>query len=74
MTISPMLRKIERPKFENRGGHGKNSPYLILPYLPDEECFFDSRHWTYGLLTEELPFSVTTRISDNNQQFLKVYV
>ena len=67
------IKHIERPEMVERDGFGKNSPYLILPYLPDEECFFDSRHWTYGLLSEELPFSVTTRINDNNQQFLKVY-
>jgi len=45
----------------------------MIPYLPDEECFFDSRHWTWGGIYEELPFSVTTRISANNQQFLKLY-
>jgi hypothetical protein len=41
----------------------------ILPYLPNETCFFDTRHWVCG--TDILPFSVTTRISSNNQQFLK---
>lgn len=47
-----------------------NSPYYMIPHLPDSELFFDSRHWTYG--TDILPFSLTTRISANNQQFLKV--
>ena len=49
-----------------------NSPYNMIPYLPDKELFFDSRHWTYGLADGILPFSLTTRISANNQQFLKV--
>lgn len=50
-----------------------NSPKAIIPYLPDEEGFFDSRHWTWGCADEPLTFSVTTRISANNQQFLKIY-
>lgn len=62
-----MIHRIERPDGLT------NSPKNIIPYLPDEECFFDSRHWTWGGCNEELPFSVTTRISANNQQFLKVY-
>jgi hypothetical protein len=37
-----------------------NSPYNMIPHLPDIELFFDSRHWTYG--TDILPFSLTTRI------------
>ena len=49
-----------------------NSPYNMIPHLPDKELFFDSRHWTYGLADSILPFSLTTRISANNQQFLKV--
>ena len=49
-----------------------NSPSNMIPYLPDKELFFDSRHWTYGLADGILPFSLTTRISANNQQFLKV--
>lgn len=61
------MRKIKRPEGLT------NSPYNILKYLPDEEGFFDSRHWVWGGVSEELPFSVTTRISANNQQFLKVY-
>ena len=68
------MRRVKRPKeIPNKGDNGKNNPLLTLPYLPDDECFFDSRHWTYGLLSEELPFAVTTRIDANNQQWLKVY-
>jgi len=61
------MRKIKRPSGLS------NSPFAILPYLPDEEGFFDSRHWTWGGVNEALPFSVTTRIAANNQQFLKLY-
>lgn len=49
-----------------------NSPYNMIPHLPDCELFFDSRHWTYGLVENILPFSLTSRISANNQQFLKI--
>lgn len=45
----------------------------ILPYLPEADCFFDSRHWVYGTTDEALPFAVTTRIAANNQQYLKIY-
>ena len=61
------MKRIRKPKGIS------NSPLNMIPYLPDEECFFDSRHWTWGGIYEELPFSVTTRISANNQQFLKLY-
>ena len=67
------MKKIRRPTGLARRGFGKNYPGHILPYLPDEDCFFDSRQWTYGLASEELPFAVTTRISANNQQWLKIY-
>lgn len=68
--------KIRRPEIESiLGGGRKNiSPYDILPYLPDEDCFFDSRHWVYDTTDGIFPFSVTTRIGANNQQYLKVYV
>lgn len=66
MMIALML-KIKRPAGLS------NNPLNILPYLPDEEGFFDSRQWTFGGINEALPFSVTTRISANNQQFLKVH-
>lgn len=62
-----MIHKIKKPKGIS------NSPYNMIPHFPDNECFFDSRHWTWGWVDEELPFSVTTRISANNQQFLKIY-
>lgn len=62
-----MIHKLKKPEGVT------NSPWNMIPFLPDEECFFDSRHWTWGGVDEELPFSVTTRISANNQQFLKVY-
>ena len=46
----------------------------ILPYLPDDECFFDTRTRVFCLLDDILPFSVTTRISANAQQYLKVRI
>lgn len=60
------IEHIEKPKGIS------NSPYHIIPYLPMGGVFFDSRHWTYGYTDNILPFSVTTRISANNQQFLKI--
>lgn len=65
--------KIKKPKtFHNVEqifrSHTLNE---ILPHLPDEDCFFDSRHWVYNTTEGVLPFSVTTRIDANNQQFLK---
>lgn len=67
------MNKIPRPtNFENVEqvfrSHTLNE---ILPYLPDEDCFFDSRHWVYNTTDGVLPFSVTTRLDANNQQFLK---
>lgn len=44
----------------------------IAPYLPRENCFFDSRHWVVGIGC--IPFSITTRIFDNHQQYLKRYM
>ena len=67
ITMIVLMLKIKRPAGLS------NNPLNILPYLPDEEGFFDSRHWTFGGIHEALPFSVTTRISANNQQFLKVH-
>lgn len=65
-------KKIQRPEVDSvLGGGRKNiSPFDIIPYLPDEDCFFDSRHWVFG--TDVLPFALTTRIAANNQQYLKV--
>lgn len=56
-----------------RGGqNGKKaiSPFDILPYLPEGDCFFDSRHWIVGI--DILPFALTTRIAANCQQYLKI--
>lgn len=66
------ILKLKCP-IKKKKGEGKkpSSPYDILPYLPDEDCFFDSRHWVVGI--DILPFAVTTRINANYQQFLKVY-
>ena len=49
-------------------------PIDILPYLPKQDCFFDSRHWVVGTTDDVLPFAVTTRIGANNQQYLKLTV
>ena len=67
------MKKIRRPHIESvLGGGRKNiSPHDIIPYLPDEGCFFDSRHWVYDTINGVLPFAVTTRIAANNQQYLK---
>ena len=65
------MKKIKRLEIKIIGD-GKNSPLNIIPYLPKQDCFFDSRHFVYALTDEELPFSVTTRISANNQQWLKL--
>jgi site-specific DNA-cytosine methylase len=69
--IKESRKKMQRPEVESvLGGGRKNiSPFDIIPYLPDEDCFFDSRHWVYG--TDVLPFALTTRIAANNQQYLK---
>ena len=45
----------------------------ILPYLPDESGFVDTRHWVWGGQNEEFPFALTTRINANEQQFLIEY-
>lgn len=73
MTFITDMNKIPKPtSFANVEqvfrSHTLNE---ILPYLPDEDCFFDSRHWVYNTTDGVLPFSVTTRIDANNQQFLK---
>lgn len=71
MCMKESRKKMQRPEVESvLGGGRKNiSPFDIIPYLPDEDCFFDSRHWVYG--TDVLPFALTTRIAANNQQYLK---
>lgn len=69
------MKKIRKPLGMSVLGGGRQNitVYDILPYLPDEDCFFDSRHWVYETTDGILPFSVTTRISANNQQYLKIY-
>jgi hypothetical protein len=48
--------------------------FAILPYLPPPHgYFFDSRHWVYDTTDGILPFSVTTRIDANSQQYLLYY-
>lgn len=63
--------KLHCPLSRRGGQNGKQpiSPYDIAPYLPDEECFFDSRHWVVGI--DIFPFALTTRIAANCQQYLK---
>lgn len=69
------MKRIHRPAAESvLGGGRKNiTPMDILPFLPEADCFFDSRHWVYGTTDGVLPFAVTTRIAANNQQYLKIY-
>ena len=45
----------------------------IIPYLPNESGFVDTRHWIWGGVNEEFPFAVTTRINANMQQYLIEY-
>lgn len=67
-----MITKIKKPS--NRGGRKLIALTDILPYLPQEDCFFDCRHWVYDTTDGVLPFSLTTRISGNCQQYLKIRV
>lgn len=68
------MKKIHRPK-GLIGVNGKQPIAIadILPFLPDESGFVDTRHWIWAGLNEEFPFSVTTRINANEQQFLIEY-
>lgn len=68
------MYKIKKPStFENVEqcfrSHTLNE---ILPYLPNEDCFFDTRHWTCDTTEGILPFAVTTKINSNSQQYLKI--
>lgn len=65
--------KIKKPSEFKNVEQRFNSHTLneILPYLPNEDCFFDTRHWTCDTTDGILPFAVTTDISRNAQQFLK---
>lgn len=67
--------KIRRPSVESLLGGGRMniSPIDILDYLPKKDCFFDSRHWVFSTIDGVFPFSVTTRIAANNQQYLLKY-
>ena len=67
--------KIKKPKVLPIGG-GYESHYLneILPYLPKEDCFFDTRHWVCSTTEDVLPFALTTKISSNSQQYLRLYL
>ena len=68
--------KITKPKHlkERKGIRGGYTTTVqdILPYLPDEDCFFDCRHFVYAPASDVLPFSLTTRSNANNQQYLKL--
>lgn len=69
--------KIKKPEHLTvkkgiRGGGYTTTVNDILPYLPEESCFFDCRHFVYALTSDVFPFSLTTRINANNQQYLKV--
>ena len=66
--------KIKKPSVFKDVEHRFNSHTLneILPYLPNEDCFFDTRHWTCDTTDGLLPFAVTTDISRNAQQYLKI--
>ena len=68
------MKKIHRPK-GLIGVNGKQPIAIagILPFLPDESGFVDTRHWIWGKLNEVFPFSVTTRINANEQQYLIEY-
>ena len=68
------MRKIHKPK-SLIGVNGKKPIAIadILPYLPGESGFVDTRHWIWGGQNEEFPFALTTRINANEQQFLIEY-
>jgi len=71
------MNKIPLPKHikNQKGTRGKNRTPLmteVIPYLPDEDCFFDIRHLVWGGVNDVLPFSVTTRINANNQQYIRI--
>ena len=68
------MKKIHKPK-GLIGINGKKHIGIvdILPYLPNESGFVDTRHWVWGEQNEAFPFALTTRISANQQQFLIEY-
>ena len=68
------MKKIHKPK--GLIGINRKKPIGIgdiLPYLPNESGFVDTRHWVWGGQNEAFPFALTTRISANQQQFLIEY-
>lgn len=68
------MKKILKPK-GLKGINGKKPIAIadILPYMPDESGFVDTRHWVWGGQNEEFPFAVTTRINANMQQYFIEY-
>jgi len=67
--------KIKQPK-GLKGVNGKKPIAVadIVPFLPHEDCFFDSRHWICEPIEGGvLPFALTTRVDANHQQYLRVY-
>ena len=56
------MKKIHKPK-GLIGINGKKPIGIgdIIPYLPNESGFVDTRHWIWGGVNEEFPFAVTTR-------------
>jgi hypothetical protein len=69
------IKHIARPRTVSVLGGGRQNitPWDILPHLPNEDCVFDCRHWVYETTDNIMPFSVTTRIGANNQQYVKLY-
>ena len=68
------MKKIHKPK--GLIGINRKKPIGIgdiLPYLPNESGFVDTRHWVWGGQNEAFPFALITRISANQQQFLIEY-
>ena len=68
--------EILKLQIPDKTGVNGRKPYQvsdILPYLPKEDCFFDSRHWVVGV-GGVIPFSITTRIRGSLNQFLKRYM
>lgn len=67
------MKAMKLKKRTGTGVSGKKPITIgdILPYLPKQDCFFDTRHWVVGI--NIIPFAITTKIAANHQQFLKRY-
>lgn len=66
--------KLKRPDgLVGRNGGEPIAVADIVPYLPMEDVFFDSRHWVCETVDGILPFALTTRVEANHQQYLKLY-